>query len=68
MCVQTATAGGPPGSHHKCYGGIKEWFFEWWHSGRDDSDDYAYEAEEPSDLGYATPVSIETPIQSSVSR
>lgn len=72
VCIQTATAGGgggggPPGSH-KCYGGIKEWCIAWWHSGREDSDDYGYEAEEPSDLGYATPVSIETPIQSSVSR
>ncbi|XP_055318902.1 muscarinic acetylcholine receptor DM1 isoform X2 [Sitodiplosis mosellana] len=63
----TATAGVPPGSQ-KCYGGIKEWCVAWWHSGREDSDDYGYEAEEPSDLGYNTPVSIETPIQSSVSR
>ncbi|XP_031640608.1 muscarinic acetylcholine receptor DM1 isoform X3 [Contarinia nasturtii] len=46
----TATAGGPPGSH-KCYGGIKEWCIAWWHSGRDDSDDYGYEAEDPSDYG-----------------
>lgn len=47
--------------------GIKDWCIAWWHSGRDDSEDY-YETEEPSDLGYATPVSIETPLQSSVSR
>lgn len=51
-----------------CAGGVKEWCVAWWHSGRDDSDDYGYEAEDPSDLGYATPVSIETPLQSSVSR
>lgn len=65
--LQTATGGGPPGSH-RCYGGIKEWCIAWWHSGREDSEDYGYEPEEPSDLGYATPVSIETPLQSSVSR
>lgn len=52
----------------KCFGGIKEWCIAWWHSGRDDSDDYHYEMEDPSDLGYATPMSIETPLQSSVPR
>lgn len=52
------------------FGGIKEWCIAWWHSGREESDDgfTAYEQEEPSDLGYATPVSIETPLPSSVSR
>ncbi|EDS30778.1 conserved hypothetical protein [Culex quinquefasciatus] len=50
------------------FGGIKEWCIAWWHSGRDDADEYAYDAEEPSDLGYATPVSIETPLPSSVTR
>ncbi|KAM8713219.1 hypothetical protein ACLKA7_013520 [Drosophila subpalustris] len=53
---------------YSCVGGIKEWCIAWWHSGREDSDDFAYEPEEPSDLGYATPVTIETPLQSSVSR
>uniref|UniRef100_T1GT97 Uncharacterized protein n=1 Tax=Megaselia scalaris TaxID=36166 RepID=T1GT97_MEGSC len=52
----------------KCFGGIKEWCIAWWHSGREDSDDYHYEMEDPSDLGYATPMSIETPLQSSVPR
>ncbi|XP_017960900.1 muscarinic acetylcholine receptor DM1 isoform X1 [Drosophila navojoa] len=53
---------------YSCFGSIKEWCIAWWHSGREDSDDFAYEQEEPSDLGYATPVTIETPLQSSVSR
>lgn len=53
---------------YSCFGGVKEWCIAWWHSGREDSDDFAYEQEEPSDLGYATPVTIETPLQSSVSR
>ncbi|XP_021708563.1 muscarinic acetylcholine receptor DM1 [Aedes aegypti] len=33
------------------FGGIKEWCIAWWHSGREDSDEYGYDAEEPSDLG-----------------
>ncbi|BFG05652.1 muscarinic acetylcholine receptor DM1 [Drosophila madeirensis] len=53
---------------YNCLGSVKEWCIAWWHSGREDSDDFAYEQEEPSDLGYATPVTIETPLQSSVSR
>ncbi|XP_034108663.1 muscarinic acetylcholine receptor DM1 isoform X1 [Drosophila albomicans] len=53
---------------YSCLGSVKEWCIAWWHSGREDSDDFAYEPEEPSDLGYATPVTIETPLQSSVSR
>ncbi|GAB0090039.1 Muscarinic acetylcholine receptor DM1 [Sergentomyia squamirostris] len=57
-----------PSKPTNCLGSIKEWCVAWWHSGREDSEDYGYEAEEPSDLGYATPVSIETPLQSSVSR
>lgn len=45
---------------------IREWCISWWHSGReDDGDDYE---DTPSDMGYATPVSVETPLQSSVSR
>ncbi|XP_050095132.1 muscarinic acetylcholine receptor DM1 isoform X1 [Anopheles aquasalis] len=50
------------------FGGIKDWCIAWWHSGREDSEDYGYDVEEPSDLGYATPVSIETPLPSSVTR
>lgn len=57
-----------PAVPQNCYGSIKEWCIAWWHSGRDYAEDYGYEQEDPSDLGYATPVSIETPLQSSVSR
>lgn len=52
----------------KCFGGIKEWCIAWWHSGHEDSEDYHYEIDDPSDLGYATPMSIETPLQSSIPR
>lgn len=46
---------------------VKAWCVAWWHSGREDSDT---EEDTPSEqnLGYATPVSVETPLQSSVSR
>lgn len=47
------------------WAGIRAWCVAWWHSGREDFED---DCEEPSDMGYATPVSIETPLQSSVSR
>ena len=43
-------------NHKKTYpflGSIKEWCIAWWHSGREDSDDYPYEQEEHSDIGYA---------------
>ncbi|CAG4935357.1 unnamed protein product [Parnassius apollo] len=46
---------------------IQAWCIAWWHSGREDLEDTEAE-EEPSDAGYATPVSVETPLQSSVSR
>ncbi|XP_050348620.1 muscarinic acetylcholine receptor DM1 [Nymphalis io] len=46
---------------------VTEWCVAWWHSGREDLEDTEPE-EEPSDPGYATPVSVETPLQSSVSR
>ncbi|KAL0830812.1 hypothetical protein ABMA28_002930 [Loxostege sticticalis] len=46
---------------------VRAWCVAWWHSGRDDLEDTEPE-EEPSDPGYATPVSVETPLQSSVSR
>ncbi|XP_026842479.1 muscarinic acetylcholine receptor DM1 [Drosophila persimilis] len=36
---------------YNCFGSVKEWCIAWWHSGREDSDDFAYEQEEPSDLG-----------------
>lgn len=68
MHFRQQTATGAPTAPKNCYAGVKDWCIAWWHSGRDDSDDYAYDQEEPSDLGYATPVSIETPLQSSVSR
>ncbi|CAH0385693.1 unnamed protein product [Bemisia tabaci] len=45
---------------------FREWCVAWWHSGREeDPEDYE---DIPSDMGYATPVSVETPLQSSVSR
>lgn len=62
------TTNGLPRKPTTFFGGIKEWCIAWWHSGREDSDEYGYDAEEPSDLGYATPVSIETPLPSSVTR
>ncbi|PNF18549.1 Muscarinic acetylcholine receptor DM1 [Cryptotermes secundus] len=47
---------------------VRDWCVAWWQSGReDDSMDPDYE-DTPSDMGYATPVSVETPLQSSVSR
>uniref|UniRef100_A0A1S4MUW4 G-protein coupled receptors family 1 profile domain-containing protein n=2 Tax=Pediculus humanus subsp. corporis TaxID=121224 RepID=A0A1S4MUW4_PEDHC len=45
---------------------IRDWCISWWHAGRED-DVEEYE-DTPSDMGYATPVSVETPLQSSVSR
>ncbi|XP_065369863.1 muscarinic acetylcholine receptor DM1 [Calliphora vicina] len=36
---------------YPCIGSIKEWCIAWWHSGREDSDDYPYEQEDPSDIG-----------------
>ncbi|XP_037024324.1 muscarinic acetylcholine receptor DM1 isoform X2 [Bradysia coprophila] len=48
---RSSTATGAPAAPKNCYAGIKDWCIAWWHSGRDDSDDYAYDQEEPSDLG-----------------
>ncbi|XP_058460123.1 muscarinic acetylcholine receptor DM1 isoform X2 [Malaya genurostris] len=45
------TTNGLPRKPTTFYGGIKEWCIAWWHSGREDSEEYGYEAEEPSDLG-----------------
>lgn len=45
---------------------LRNWCVAWWHSGRDD-DDCDIE-DTPSDMGYATPVSAETPLPSSISR
>ncbi|KAF6211999.1 hypothetical protein GE061_012517 [Apolygus lucorum] len=47
---------------------IREWCIQWWHSGREDGDCDCELEDTPSDMGYATPVSVETPLQSSVSR
>ncbi|XP_044259270.1 muscarinic acetylcholine receptor DM1 isoform X1 [Tribolium madens] len=46
---------------------IRAWCVAWWHSGREDSDT---EEESPSEQGQGciTPVSLDTPLQSSVSR
>ncbi|XP_054273091.1 muscarinic acetylcholine receptor DM1 isoform X2 [Macrosteles quadrilineatus] len=45
---------------------IREWCIAWWHSGREDEDPDIEDT--PSDMGYATPVSVETPLPSSLSR
>ncbi|XP_017768967.1 PREDICTED: muscarinic acetylcholine receptor DM1 isoform X2 [Nicrophorus vespilloides] len=46
---------------------IRTWCVAWWHSGREDSDT---EEESPSEQGQGciTPISLDTPLQSSVSR
>ena len=45
---------------------VRQWCVTWWHSGREDPGEDCEDT--PSDMGYATPVSVETPLQSSVSR
>ncbi|XP_046670440.1 muscarinic acetylcholine receptor DM1 isoform X2 [Homalodisca vitripennis] len=45
---------------------VREWCIAWWHSGREDEDVDIEDT--PSDMGYATPVSVETPLPSSLSR
>ncbi|XP_073969916.1 muscarinic Acetylcholine Receptor, A-type isoform X2 [Rhodnius prolixus] len=47
---------------------VREWCIAWWHSGREEVDNDCELEDTPSDMGYATPVSVETPLQSSVSR
>ncbi|XP_063222732.1 muscarinic acetylcholine receptor DM1 [Bacillus rossius redtenbacheri] len=42
---------------------VRDWCVAWWHSGHEEE----YE-DTASEMGYATPVSVETPLQSSVSR
>ncbi|XP_048485350.1 muscarinic acetylcholine receptor DM1 [Plutella xylostella] len=59
--------GGATRPQKRGWAAVRAWCVAWWHSGRDDADDTEPE-EEPSDPGYATPVSVETPLQSSVSR
>ncbi|XP_018320921.1 muscarinic acetylcholine receptor DM1 [Agrilus planipennis] len=46
---------------------VRDWCVAWWHSGREDSDT---EDESPSEHapGCSTPMTLETPVQSSVSR
>lgn len=55
------------------YESIKDWCVAWWHSGQDEDnfEDYNdwYEGEgDQSYADYGTPLSAETPVQSSVSR
>ncbi|KAI8421950.1 hypothetical protein MSG28_009858, partial [Choristoneura fumiferana] len=50
-------------SQKKGFAAVRAWCVAWWHSGREDLEDTEPE-EEPSDPGYATPVSVETPLQS----
>ncbi|XP_067013307.1 muscarinic acetylcholine receptor DM1 [Anabrus simplex] len=47
---------------------IRGWCIVWWYSGREDEPMEPDYEDTPSDMGYATPVSVETPLQSSVSR
>ncbi|XP_063381632.1 muscarinic acetylcholine receptor DM1 isoform X2 [Cydia fagiglandana] len=54
-------------SQKRGFAAVRAWCVAWWHSGREDLEDTEPE-EEPSDPGYATPVSVETPLQSTVSR
>ncbi|KAK7793282.1 hypothetical protein R5R35_006779 [Gryllus longicercus] len=64
---------GGDGSHLRArpftWAWVRAWCVAWWTSGRerDDVAEPDYE-DTPSDMGYATPVSVETPLQSSVSR
>ncbi|XP_014246886.1 muscarinic acetylcholine receptor DM1 [Cimex lectularius] len=64
---------GDPNQYHKkprpfTWRWIREWCIAWWHSGREDIEGECELEDTPSDMGYATPVSVETPLQSSVSR
>ncbi|KAM7345231.1 muscarinic Acetylcholine Receptor, A-type isoform 1-T6 [Cochliomyia hominivorax] len=43
-----------------CIGSIKDWCIAWWHSGREDSDEYQYEHEDPSDIGFHTSMMRDT--------
>lgn len=47
---------------------IQDWCVAWWHSGREEDLECDLD-DTPSDIGgYATPVSVETPVTSCVSR
>lgn len=55
------------------YESIKDWCIAWWHSGQDEEnfDEFTdwYDVEgDQSYADYGTPCSVETPVQSSVSR
>lgn len=45
---------------------VRDWCVAWWHSGREEDEPDIEDT--PSDMGYATPVSVETPLPSSLSR
>ncbi|XP_056636745.1 muscarinic acetylcholine receptor DM1 isoform X1 [Diorhabda sublineata] len=47
---------------------IREWCVAWWHSGREESSDTEEESPSEQGQGCITPVSLDTPLQSSVSR
>ncbi|KAF7287999.1 hypothetical protein GWI33_000059 [Rhynchophorus ferrugineus] len=47
---------------------IHSWCVTWWHSGRDDGSDTEEESPSEQGQGCITPVSLDTPLQSSVSR
>lgn len=48
--------------------GVRRWCVQWWHSGREDTSDTEDTPSEFMAGGATTPVSVETPLQSSVSR
>ncbi|XP_060523859.1 muscarinic acetylcholine receptor DM1 [Cylas formicarius] len=47
---------------------LRSWCVAWWHSGRDDGSDTEEESPSEQGQGCITPVSLDTPLQSSVSR
>ncbi|CAG9857361.1 unnamed protein product [Phyllotreta striolata] len=47
---------------------VREWCVAWWHSGREDGSDTEEESPSEQGQGCVTPVSLDTPLQSSVSR
>lgn len=49
-------------------GWLREWCIAWWHSGHEDYELDDYWDDTASELGVGTPVSGDTPLQSSVSR
>lgn len=57
-----------PKSRPFTWGWLREWCIAWWHSGHEDYELDDYWDDTASELGVGTPVSGDTPLQSSVSR